>query len=103
MHTEWARMHRSLSEDAALAHRLRSKAKSWRSRLSGKDRDLLGYVVRAVDDVAARCDELAQRLNELAISLDDLARTASENVTRLRAEVETVSRAEPESSRSPLA
>jgi hypothetical protein len=102
MHTEWARMHQSLSVDATVTRRIRKKVESLRSRIGGTDRHLLGYVVRAVDDVAARCDELAQRLSELAISLDDLARTAGEDLTRLRAELESTSRAESESPRSSL-
>ncbi len=100
MHTEWARMHRRSSEAATFAHRLRNKALSLRARIAGADRDFLGYVVRAVDDVAARCDEIAQRLNEMAIGLDDLARTTGEEVTRIRAEVESVSHSESENSRS---
>jgi hypothetical protein len=102
MHTVWARMHQSLSEDATLTLRLRNKAESLRSRIGGPDRHFLGHVVRAVDDVAARCDELAQRLSELAISLDDLARTACEDLTRLRAELESTSCAESESPRTSL-
>lgn len=102
MHAEWARMHRISDENATFAHRLRNKAISLRSRIGGADRHLLGYVVRAVDDVAARCDELAQRLNDVAISLDDLARTLGEDVTRLRAELESTSRAESEVPRSSL-
>jgi hypothetical protein len=96
MHDEWARMHRNVSEQTTLAHRLRNKARVLRSRIDGSDRDFLADVVRAVDEVAARCDELAQRLNDVAISLDDLARTASEDITRLRAEVGSASRAESE-------
>jgi hypothetical protein len=100
MHAEWARMHKISSENTTFAHRLRDKAISLRSRIGGPDRQYLGYVVRAVDDVAARCDELAQRLNDVAISLDDLARTLGEDVTRLRAELESASRREPEIPRS---
>jgi hypothetical protein len=102
MHAEWGRMHQVSGEDTAFTHRLRLKAISLRSRIGGTDRHYLGYVVRAVDEVAARCDELAQRLNDLAISLDDLARTVGEDVSRLRAEVESRSRGEPESPRSSL-
>jgi hypothetical protein len=96
MHAEWARMHRTASENATFAHRLRNKAISLRSRLGGTDRPFLGYVVRSVDDVAARCDELTERLNDVAISLDDLARTLGEEITRLRAELDSMSRPESE-------
>jgi hypothetical protein len=95
-------MHRTSSEDTTFARRLHDKAISLRSRVGGRDRDFLGYVVRAVDDVAARCDELAQRLSDVAISLDDLARAMGEDVARLRAEVESPSRTKSESPRSPL-
>lgn len=100
MHREWARMHGDPSPESFM-HRLRSGARKVRARIRGDDH-YLGYVVRAVDDVAARCDELAQRLNHLAISIDDLSRSISEDVTRLRAEVEGTPRAPSESSRSSL-
>jgi hypothetical protein len=102
MHAEWARMHRISNENASFAHRVRNKAILLRSRVGRADRHLLGYVVRAVDDVATRCDELAQRLNDVAISVDDLARTLGEDVSRIRAELESTSRAEPDVPRSSL-
>lgn len=102
MHAQWARMHQSASENASFVRRLRSKAVSLRSRIGGADRNLLGQMVRAVDDVAARCDELAQQVSDLAISLDDLARTVGADVIRLRAEMESTLRTDSENQRSSL-
>jgi hypothetical protein len=95
-------MHQSANETATFVHRLRNKAVLLRSRIGGAERNLLGYVVRAVDDVAARCDELAQQVNDLAISLDDLARTVGADVTRIRAEMESSSRPDPQNQQSSL-
>jgi hypothetical protein len=95
-------MHQSAIENASFVRRLRSKAVSLRSRIGGADRNLLGQMVRAVDDVAARCDELAQQVSDLAISLDDLARTVGADVIRLRAEMESTLRTDSENQRSSL-
>ncbi len=102
MHVEWARLHQASAEHTTFARRLRTKVSSIASRVGGRDRRFLGFVVRAVDDVAARCDELSQRVDNLAISLDDLARTLGEELTQLRAVVESTPATEPQRPRSSL-
>ncbi len=102
MHVECARLHEASDETTSFARHLRARASSIASRVGGRDRRFLGFVVRAVDDVATRCDELSQRVADLAISLDDLARTLGEEVTQLRAIVESTPPADPEKPRSSL-
>ena len=45
--------------------------------------------MRAVDAVAERCDELSERAANLEVIVDDLARILGEEVTQLRAAVES--------------
>jgi hypothetical protein len=81
-------MHRTAPKTASFGDRVGSRAKSMFARVTrGSDLDFLGDLVRAVDEVAARCDELSERLNILTITADDLARSLGEEVTQLRAAV----------------
>ena len=100
LHHEWARMH-SGADAATVAGRLRNEVRSVASRITNRaDHRLLGDLVRAVDAVAERCDALSERTANLEIIVDDLARILGEEVTQLRAAIE--SRAAEGSAGSPL-
>lgn len=100
LHTEWARMHAEPTEGEALGPRLRNRTRSVTSRIvGGADHRFLGDLVRAVDAIATRCDELSQRVANMEVVADDLARALGQEITQLRAAVESI--AEPESGTSP--
>lgn len=92
MHREWEKLHQRSLETTTSAERLRNTLIKVSNRLGARHRNVLAAIVRAVDDVAGRCDELSQRVNDLAVSLDDLARTYGEELTDLRATMDTMSR-----------
>jgi hypothetical protein len=95
-------MHTSPVEQATLGRRLRTKLRVAASRITNRaDHRLLGYLVRAVDAVAERCDELSERAANLEVIVDDLARILGEEVTQLRAAVESKA-AEDSAGSSPL-
>jgi hypothetical protein len=89
------------ADAATVAGRLRNEVRSVASRITNRaDHRLLGDLVRAVDAVAERCDALSERTANLEIIVDDLARILGEEVTQLRAAIE--SRAAEGSAGSPL-
>lgn len=96
LHTEWARVHESPGNTDALAGRLRNRASVAARVARGADHGLIGDLIRAVDAIAARVDELSERVNNLATTTDDLARSLSEEVSRLRADVQRASGRERE-------
>jgi hypothetical protein len=89
IHSEWARLHAATPTPESFTQRARARTKLVAARvIGGSDRRFLGDLVRAIDEVAARCDELTERVSNLATTADDLARSISEEVTRLRATVD---------------
>jgi hypothetical protein len=90
LHTEWARMHHAPGDGDATGGRLRNRASVVARIAAGADHRLLGDLVRAVDVIAARLDELSERLTDLAVTTDDLARALSEDVSRLRGDIQRV-------------
>lgn len=97
IHREWARMHAAADGTGSLGHRVRVRARLMAARvIGGNERLFLGDLVRATDEVAARCDELSERVSNLAMAVDDLARSLGEEVTHLRATAGRVALSDPE-------
>ncbi len=95
LHTEWARMHAEPTEGEALGPRMRNRTRSVTSRfVGGADHRFLGDLIRAVDAIATRCDELSARVANMEVVADDLARVSGQEITQLRAAVESI--AEPD-------
>jgi hypothetical protein len=97
LHTEWARRRAASPKTDSVGTRVRSRVKVFAAQVTGADdRRFLGDLVRAVDAVAIRCDELSERVSNLATTLDDLARSLSEEVTQLRATVDSIAVPDPD-------
>jgi hypothetical protein len=68
--------------------RLRSRARRWAGRVSGRpDHRLLFAMATATDALAAHCDQLVDRLSDQEAVVQDVAASYGEDLTRLRAEV----------------
>jgi hypothetical protein len=82
---EW----RAQVERGAARLPLRSRARRWAGRVSGRsDRRLLFAMATATDALATHCDRLVDRLSNQEAVAQDLAWSYGEDLTRLRAEVE---------------
>jgi hypothetical protein len=104
LHAKYADLFGQTASPASFVRNARARVRLFASHLgTGSDRELLGYLVRAIDEVALRCDELTERVSNVATSLDEVARALGEEVTDLRLRVDSTPATEiddPPSSRS---
>jgi hypothetical protein len=89
LHSGWARLHGAPSTPVAQWQRVVRKVRR-NLPFGAADRELIGALIRGVDQIATRCDEIADRLAATELLASEVTNSFGRDITHVRADLMTM-------------